>query len=415
MLKKVFATLMLFFIVFSFRLPVVYNSVVMAMILMLAYICFLRVNSRYLNKNYALITISLIYLAFILFVSIFSLASQENDYTRLSSTVSNVFVLLAVTIYSSVFIHSNEVDTHARFNFISEVIYFAFVIQSLIIICAMFSPTLREIVQIFQSPIDSLRSESYEGVRGLSLSGAQFFPLSAAFALAQVPIIRFIIKEKKGETLHWFLFSLIFFAGLTAGRTSIIGSIFAFLYLIFHSGFNSRIILSFLYRSSKFSILLITLALIVPTLFNIKFDILDRFLNFAFEFFYQYSETGDASIQSTQILQRMYWLPDLNTILLGDGLYRNADGTAYMHTDAGYMRNILFFGILGTLFVSFAHVIYSYFILINSDNDKVFTLLMLLLVFLLHYKGDVLLHLVSVQTILFFLMVYPQSFKCSNR
>lgn len=415
MFKKIFATLMFFFIVFAFRLPVVYNSVVLAMVLMLVYILCLKTNSRYLSKNYALITVISIYISFIIFVSIFALASQENDYTRLNSTVSNIFVLLAVTIYSSVFTHSNGVDTHAKFNFISEVIYFAFVIQSLIIICAMFSPTLREIVQLFQSPIDSARSESYEGVRGLSLSGAQFFPLSAAFALAQITIIRFIIKEKKGETIHWFLFSLIFFAGLTAGRTSIIGSIFAFLYLIFNSGFNSKVILSFLYRASKFSILSLIIILIVPALFNVKFEILDKFLNFAFEFFYQYSETGDASIQSTQVLQRMYWLPDLNTILFGDGLYRNADGTAYMHTDAGYMRNILFFGILGTLFVSFAHIIYSYFILINSDNDKVFTLLMLLLVFILHYKGDVLLHLVSVQTILFFLMIYPQSFKYSNR
>ena len=78
-----------------------------------------------------------------------------------------------------------------------------------------------------------------------------------------------------------------------------------------------------------------------------------------------------------------------------------------MHTDAGYMRNFLYFGIIGTSIVVFSQIIYSRFLYKITSKDFIFSLLIFIMMLSLHYKGDTLLHLVSVQALFFLLLIIP--------
>ena len=96
--------------------------------------------------------------------------------------MDNFVVIVFCNYLSYVF---KGVKTNGLF-FCSKYIYYAFVIQSIIIVIAMISPSFLEVVQIFQMSGDAERAEKYLGVRGLALASAQFFPLSSAFAVGQL-------------------------------------------------------------------------------------------------------------------------------------------------------------------------------------------------------------------------------------
>lgn len=408
---KVMLSFLIFLILFSFRIPGFYNSVIFSCFVMFFLSFFYKTNLYISLKNIAIKKIFLIYLLFISYVIIYSVSSGVMDFSRLNSTVSNIVSLISIILLSNFVYHYNSKvninDYNSRFNNISELIYYVFIAQSMIILLAMLSPSFREVVQLFQSPADSLRAEKYDGVRGLALSGGQFFPLSALFACAQLIIFRFLLKGKKSTIFDWLMFSLIVLMGLTSGRTSIVGFSFCLLYFAFNFSFNFNLIVQFLKKLFLFIILIVIafslLNIFIPSLSAIS----EKFINFAFEFFINYQNTGTVSTQSTDILSNMYWSISLDTLFLGEGKYTNDDGTAYMHTDAGYMRNVLFFGLIGTSIVLYSQVIYSKLLYFVTGRDFIFSMLTLILMLSLHYKGEIILHLVSVQSLFFLLLIAP--------
>lgn len=92
---------------------------------------------------------------------------------------------------------------------------------------------------------------------------------------------------------------------------------------------------------------------------------------------------GDSSFDRLQEMNQVEISP--STLIHGDGKFRE-DGHYYMQTDAGFVRNILFWGIIGGM-LSYGVTLYSIF-----ETKKVHPLLMtqLLITFLaFEYKGDV--------------------------
>ena len=75
-------------------------------------------------------------------------------------------------------------------------------------------------------------------------------------------------------------------------------------------------------------------------------------LKWAFEMVYSYVNGEGLVTESSNILfQRMYFIPDSwMTVFFGDFRFLNSDGTYYGNTDAGFMRMMLFFGLLGSIF-----------------------------------------------------------------
>lgn len=82
-------------------------------------------------------------------------------------------------------------------------------------------------------------------------------------------------------------------------------------------------------------------------------------MRFGFEGFFSLAEEGEWNVSSNDRLKSMYVLPDnLKTWIIGDGYFSNpidtdpyfvgkVTGGYYMGTDAGYLRFIFYFGLLG--------------------------------------------------------------------
>src|SRR5690606_38149554 len=92
--------------------------------------------------------------------------------------------------------------------------------------------------------------------------------------------------------------------------------------------------------------------------FEIQSLVTGTLLPFAFEFLYSYFDEGTLTTVSTDMLSEMYFTIDWQTFIFGDGKYINPDGSYYLYTDAGYMRNILFYGIFGTMVLFAYHLLF---------------------------------------------------------
>ena len=98
----------------------------------------------------------------------------------------------------------------------------------------------------------------------------------------------------------------------------------------------------------------------------------------------------------------MYFPVEEKTFLIGDGKYTNEDGSYYMYTDAGYMRNILYFGILGFIFLFLYQI--SFFI---WDYKNLFiNFIILIYILIMHVKGDVLAFSIILQNMLLINFIY---------
>ena len=136
-------------------------------------------------------------------------------------------------------------------------------------------------------------------------------------------------------------------------------------------------------------------------IFDIFFEMLDNPLLDAWklwlmqpiEAFITGVEFGQITFGSSgdKLAYDMYWLPGIDTLIFGDGRYTNVLGDYYMHTDAGYMRIVLYFGFIGALFV---YALYVVLFLWERQVNKYDALsrymgeIVFIFLFLEEYKGD---------------------------
>lgn len=110
------------------------------------------------------------------------------------------------------------------------------------------------------------------------------------------------------------------------------------------------------------------------------------------EVFFQGIEFGQITFGSSgdKLAYDMYFMPDFDTLIFGDGKYLNGDGSYYMHTDAGYMRGMLYFGVIGLVFLYGMYILLCLWGIYRSTEiyKKYMCEVMLLLLFLEEYKGD---------------------------
>ena len=143
-------------------------------------------------------------------------------------------------------------------------------------------------------------------------------------------------------------------------------------------------------------ILILTLSLLKE-----KNETIKAWYNWAFAIFINYQETGELYTGSSDALfNNMYFKIDKETFLIGDGLYRNIDGSNYKLTDAGLMRPILFYGIFFTIieYMVCIFIIYGIYINYKKENDKFgkyisFLIFVSLLIF--EIKGEIYYFLIS--------------------
>jgi len=327
------------------------------------------------------------------------------DYSIVSPFVNQIIAFMFGIIIFSLFKLKNKI------NDIPKYLIYIFIIQSLIQFFSFISPYFREIFNILRPDHIIKIAEKYNFMRGLAISGGNFFGLGVSFGLIFI-IYSYFWKDifKKASVLKYLSLVFLFFGAMSAARSSLAGIGIAVFYLLINKikkldlKFNSIIKLNLI----NLSLIIILIITVLFTIYLIDLSfIADRFQNmskFAFEFVYNFINEGEFSTSSTDVLfNRMYFEVSLKTFFIGDGFYTGPDGSYYMHTDAGYMRNILYFGVIGLIILLIYQV---QFFIWRSKKLFLFNILVMVYILVMHIKGDILSFNIMMQKMLFLLLLY---------
>jgi len=99
----------------------------------------------------------------------------------------------------------------------------------------------------------------------------------------------------------------------------------------------------------------------------------------------------------------MYFKLDFGTFILGTGRYSEANGAYYMDTDAGYMRVILYFGIIGFFLLLFLQRLYLYK---EYGSNRINRVVIIGFVLIMQIKGEVVGFLIIAEAILLMFSYY---------
>lgn len=227
-------------------------------------------------------------------------------------------------------------------------------------------PALRSILMnvLYLEPEDIMNLEkpayfSRFGWGGWSGYGATMqCTLSLTFACVNIICGGCIRKQIK-----YLMLSAVLMAGNSFyGRTGLVVSLICILLTTLYAVYEKRL-------GYLFCVLFLALVL-VSALYLMKLYIpaMDNWFQWVFSAITNFRKTGrfyDNMGSVETIVTRMYWWPDSDTLLFGDGCY--TDGNSYyMHTDSGIMRPVLYYGIINYL-MSLA----AYFLIVNQLCRKV--------------------------------------------
>jgi hypothetical protein len=407
-LSTAYGTVLVFCLVFAFRLPLVYNSAVLACMLAISHLIFLPARYRLvtallLNKYYC--RLNVIVLSFFVYASAATVMHGAYDFSFLSLTASYLFYAFAIpVIFASVSANRNAN--------VENYIVYAFFVQSFIILLAFFSPAVQNALRIFKDESQLELADSYfgGGLRGLALSGGLFFSLSCGYCLYFMLIAR-RFAEKKCSYLFLGAVLVSMFSAVTAGRTALIGMGVAAAMVLFQKMFlpNAQVIKANIKRlfSLMFLIVIVVLAAVPQKYLDTIFD---SYMKFSFEMVFNFLDGKGLTTGSTDKLQEMYFPLSFSELIAGDGRYAGIGGGYFKQTDAGYMRNVLLAG-LPTVLLALAHLgtwlistrRYAKRRMAATTTDQVFLLATVFMVLLLHYKGEAMLYVVMINNILYLL------------
>lgn len=311
----------------------------------------------------------------------------SNDYS-LTAAFFSVFIgiICLVVVVSSLSFQTLTLD------FVEKCVVNIFVLQSIISIAAFVSPAFREVVHHFQFENEAgTAEESYSGIRGLSISGRLYFEFAASCGLVTIVQFKRIIAENNRSICEYIKLFLIIICGFFAGRTSLIGIAFGFIYLcIIRISIRKKI--SFI---AKFAFILclyiFMILLVLPE--SVLLFITDRLLPWVFDLFIKYHETGSTeSSHSFNMLNEMYKYVHISSSewIYGSGHFMAPNGIGYYKSvDGGYIRHLLYWGLIGSIINIAYGLVYFISPYKNSlYNSKLYIILILLYTFFIHYKGD---------------------------
>lgn len=316
-------------------------------------------------------------------------AFKETYDVSIVPTLVNNFASVVVALILSIVLY-----LRAREHDVSKLLTYLLVAQAIIILLMLILPGFREAIQAYTIS-DSLkeRLSGYNNIRGMGLSGSVAFGLAVVMgALGFFMHYWFAFKARNLPALiKLALFVFTFIASISAGRTAVLG--FALGFVFYLQAYRPFQVLKLSTKYFIISALFITAGLVYilsdPELAQIAYF----FSRYAFQFVYSYMSGQGFYISSLEGLYNMYFLPPNENWWFGDGQYTGFDGNYYMHTDAGFMRFLLFFGVVGSLLMYLGYIwiaLRTYFSIKGKVVAPGLTLLGLVFMgFVFHYKGEI--------------------------
>jgi hypothetical protein len=413
-MKLAIKIIVLFLIIFRFRLPVLFDTTILAIVLSSIYYLVTRkalLFTYFFNRYVIIIIIGLLLLVWI--VVFITVAHGAYDFVMLRIFGFQIIMLVAMIYALPLFLEGDE--EHA-FPVASLLVCYAFAVQGFIQLTAFLIPSFGDFMisikpEHWQDFL--INSNLRQTFRGYALSGSFIFELPAGFGVAWILFVRILtIKDQTYITGYKpYLMFILFFAGsMLSGRTAFVGLSMAAAMGLFLIKNPFTFILRNLAPMAVFTVLLAVSYTFLPA--KQKQALLNDVFPFAFEAYYTYKETGRIATGSSDVIiyNHYYRLPD-KTLLYGDGKFV-VKGGFYGYTDAGYMRNALYGGIPYILCLIIYQLLYFFKPLTISNRlrhtkeglgDFLCLLALFLHIFILEYKGSALALMNIMEALLFFI------------
>lgn len=218
---------------------------------------------------------------------------------------------------------------------------FIVLVNDLFALMLFLLPSLADFFMTLE-PTTEFIMETYGGLRFVGLGCFRFFEGGIINAIAIISTIYLYISKEYTYKKTLGLIILFLFLGVFIARTSLIG-LLGFLF-VFYPSIRAKV------KLIRIGVTLIGISVGIFIILNIVFAD-NPALGWAFEIVYNYLEKGNFETTSTNDLLNSYVFPDsLKSWIIGDGKWIDDDGRYYMHTDVGFCRLLLLFGLSGTLF-----------------------------------------------------------------
>ncbi|HHR5883320.1 TPA: hypothetical protein ACS7XF_003311 [Providencia alcalifaciens] len=405
-LKHILYSILLFLFIFSFPIFSIINSSHIAGIFAAFSLLVIKNGNYYLKliiRKKITVCIFLFYIAMLFYSTLNTTLLEKYDYTMQKTIINNIFSYIVCILFISLYFSIFNKDSY-----IEKDLSIALILQSVIILSMLLSPDIRLLIQdLIRTDDEMKRMAAYDGVRGLGLSGSIAFGLAITMGLLSYVFIYWISAFSKLSSIAKSLFFLlILIASLSAGRTSILAFIIGGIYLLIN--FKTIFLLR---KTSKYLCIFLSMTSIIVVLLMGDTSLnntLTRYSDYAFQPIINYFEHGSFSVSSTERLKEMYFLPEKeSTIIVGDGRYSDSNGAYYMNTDSGYLRFMLYFGILGSIIPYLAFLIFCLYSAKKSQKVspklKYFFFLIIFMSFIFHYKAEVIFYNVAYMKIIYLL------------
>ena len=291
-----------------------------------------------------LLSVSLLMVSCILAV-ISPLIHKTYDFTYLPFLIGLILCIfrgiLLVYVFNKIFDEEVNTKLYMKYFIYSCLIYVGFTVIFIIL------PSFKEFW--FNYVIVPIQGPDYFAYKfRYSLDGFAAFSAAGVFSIALLINSYLLISENdKKEVMKNLASYIVILCGcFIYGRVTIFAIIISIIFIIISCEDKNKLKKLFLYLVGICSVMIIVLL----QLGKYNNDIM-VWTNWAFEFIGNLFKGKLANTYSlTHMLEDMYFIPSLKTILLGDGRYLGVDGIGYyMQTDVGFLRPVLFFGVAGLI------------------------------------------------------------------
>lgn len=391
MIKNIALTILIFLSLYPFGLiylPPLTTRVIIGVfgfiIIFIRLISMLQTRSLLVRKNLIYIYLLLTCLSATSIVSV--AINGTNQLVFLTFFQSATFSFLnAMLIYEVM----KRLNRSTEF-FLVKYIIFSITLQSLISLILYLRPDISALVYsyVHNSELGALVREQVAEKR---ISGfARSFFGAGMFSGMGLILIAYSIQHHylrhKDIIIYTLLFLFIFIIGMMMARTTIVGAILAALLIILPKDGKLKLASS---KKLKFT----TLVIITPvTLLSILTffspNLIKNYrtlIEFGFELFINFNETGKLETSSTNTVFEMFRLPNnFTTWIIGDGLWDDPFSLGYyMNIDIGFLRLLYYFGVIGL----FLYIMYHFILIKSSFNNNLTIFLIFIYFLILNIKG----------------------------
>ena len=235
------------------------------------------------------------------------------------------------------------------------------IIQAIISIIFFLSPTICENYLRLIEVRDISRMEKMSAFRIIGVGDVRYATGAVQYGLMIWGVIA-LRHSRYGfygnhKNVSYIVISLFTLLGIMSGRVFFVLFAVTILYLVALN--KGRFILA----AKEYLVTFVPTIILGGVAFIYLFSENEDLIKWAFEIFINLNDSGSLETASTDKLYDMYIFPDtVKTWLIGDGKSVNEYGGFYMFTDAGYVRSVFYWGLIGTaIFIAVQYSLYSRF------------------------------------------------------